>query len=174
MTSVKARSNPLVACGPVFLTSSTTCAMLSVLAKPDSVSVPLAQYNTGLPGFEVTPDSPMPPSFGHTQDCADRSFCLPLSRNLNTFVGGRGAGKSAAIEALSFVCQPHDFDTADRKDSPDWYTRAKATLAGCNVRLCIQFLGGDKASNIPKRALFARRHFSQSDELRGCSLLGPG
>ena len=117
-------------------------------------------------GFEVTPDSADAALFWPytTDNGSDSLFSLPLSRNLNTFVGGRGAGKSAAIEALSFVCSPHEHDSFDRKNPPDWYKRARATLAGCNVRLCFQFLGGNRATDLPKKALFARRHFSRSED----------
>jgi len=117
-------------------------------------------------GIEVTPDSKDASRFWPFSDNGGElgAFCLPLSRNLNTLIGGRGAGKSAAIEAISFICQADEYTDVEIKDPPDWYKRAKATLAGCNVRLCIQFLGVNNASELPKRALFARRHFSESDE----------
>jgi hypothetical protein len=117
-------------------------------------------------GFEVTPDSDEAARFWpySRNSGSNASFFLPLSRNLNAFVGGRGAGKSAAIEALSFICRPDEYATADRKNPPDWYTRAEATLAGCNVRICLQFLGDERAADLPKKALFARRHFSKSGD----------
>lgn len=117
-------------------------------------------------GLEVTPDSPEAEQFWPYDSDAnnERSFFLPLSRNLNTFVGGRGSGKSAAIEALSFICRPEDHDKVERGDLPDWYTRAKATLMGCNIRLCFQFVGDGLAIDLPKRTMFVRRHFSSTED----------
>lgn len=59
-----------------------------------------------------------------------KSFFLPLSRNLNCLVGGRGSGKSAALDAIAFVAKPEDFDGYKKisQDTPDFYSRSNATL----------------------------------------------
>lgn len=116
-------------------------------------------------GLDVTPDSSDAVRFWpcSTNGDSEQSFCLPLSRNLNALIGGRGSGKSAAIEALSFLCSPGDCDNIDPKTPPDWYKRAEATLAGCNVRVCFQLVGVNGETNLPKKALFVRRHFPISE-----------
>jgi predicted ATPase len=92
---------------------------------------------------------------------AKRSFILPLSRNLNCFIGGRGSGKSALLEAIGFVARPNEYNKvpASRDDEPDWYKRARATLSGCRVRLCWQFIDANGLKHLPKAALFLTRYF---------------
>lgn len=53
-------------------------------------------------GIEVIPDAEDAVDFWPSP--SDKGFILPLSRNLNCLIGGRGSGKSAVIEALA-VCR---------------------------------------------------------------------
>ncbi|MGA2333233.1 MAG: AAA family ATPase [Syntrophales bacterium] len=80
-------------------------------------------------------------------------------------VGGRGSGKSAALEALAFVTKPADFLGKYRKADDaldDWYKRARATLAGCQVLLVWQSPGS--TPELPKGALFSTRYFNPNGE----------
>jgi predicted ATPase len=118
-------------------------------------------------GIEITPDSTDASKFWPfaIDGTGRNSFVLPLSRNLNCFVGGRGSGKSAAIEAISFVTKPTDFLEKYRKPDDvldDWYKRARATLAGCQVRLVWQSPGS--TTELPKGALFSLRYFNSCGE----------
>lgn len=116
-------------------------------------------------GLEIAPDAPDAVRFwpfATTRYGEPMSFVLPLSRNLNCIIGGRGSGKSAALEALAFVAQQPGFDGFERtreEDLPDHYGRAKANLAGCKLKLCWQFVKYDQAAILPKRAVFASRYF---------------
>jgi len=116
-------------------------------------------------GIEVSLDAPDAARFWPFPDSDDAepgSFVLPLSRNLNCLIGGRGSGKSAALEAVAFAANEQDFDGYDRKREKgfeDFYSRAQATLSGCNVKLCWQFLKSPKAEHLPKKAVFASRYF---------------
>ena len=117
-------------------------------------------------GVEIEPDAVKAANFWPFKQKdpqkGTRSFVLPLSRNLNCLIGGRGSGKSAALEALDFVVHPSFFDNFQnvREDElPEFYGRAKATLSGCKLSLCWQFSGHDQAQHLPKRAIFASRYF---------------
>jgi predicted ATPase len=113
-------------------------------------------------GIEITPDHPNAKTFWPFSGTGSKSFILPLSRNLNCLIGGRGSGKSAAIEALSFAAQPKFLEDRDHGAFVnDFRKRAEATLSGCNVRLCWTCL--DKQGEyLPKRAIFATRYFNDS------------
>lgn len=131
-----------------------------------SYSTP-GQVTKWISGVEIIPDAKDASKFWpFTSDGTGRnSFVLPLSRNLNCLVGGRGAGKSAAIEAIAFVTRPNDFQGKNRKPDEaleDWYKRARATLAGCQVRLAWQSPGA--TAEFPKGALFSTRYFNQDGE----------
>jgi len=128
-----------------------------------SYSTP-GQVTTWISGIEVTPDAADATRFWPLNS-KSKSFVLPLSRNLNCLIGGRGSGKSAAIEAIAFVAEPSGFEDKSRKrddDLPDWYKRARATLAGCQVRLVWQAMAA--AADLPKGALFASRYFKPVGE----------
>lgn len=91
---------------------------------------------------------------------AEEPFTLELSRNLNCFVGGRGSGKSAGIEAVAFLADAQRFTIEGRSRDPgDWYLRAKATLAGCRIRLIWKSTAEDGIGSLPKKALIASRYF---------------
>jgi hypothetical protein len=124
------------------------------------------QVTRWISGVEITPEAPDVSRFWPfaSEGDAQASFVLPLSRNLNCLVGGRGSGKSALLEALAFVTAPSDFSGKHKKhdDAEDWYKRARATLAGCQVRLVWQRAGGTAA--LPKGALFASRYFNPAGE----------
>ncbi len=129
---------------------------------------PPGYVNKWISGVEIIPDAPDAESFWPFVLCADgdvnvdKSFVLPFSRNLNCLIGGRGSGKSAAIEAIAFVTQPKDFDgqgdTAD-SDRPEWYKRAYATLRGCLIRICWKSSGGSTPTS-----LFLSRYFDPNHE----------
>ena len=131
-----------------------------------SYSTP-GQVTRWISGLEITPDSLDASRFWPFRPDGPKrgAFVLPLSRNLNCLVGGRGSGKSAAIEAVAFVTHPASFQGKHRKhdeDLDDGYKRARATLAGCQVRLVWQTAGA--TVGLPKGALFASRYFNPAGE----------
>jgi hypothetical protein len=122
------------------------------------------QVTRWISGLEIRPEAADASRFWPF-DPKSESLVLPLSRNLNCLVGGRGSGKSAAIDAIAFVTKPGDFEGMSRKheeDLPDWYGRARANMAGCQVRLVWQAMGG--TADLPKGALFASRYFKTTGE----------
>ncbi|MCP3942939.1 MAG: hypothetical protein GY710_15835 [Desulfobacteraceae bacterium] len=117
-------------------------------------------------GIEIRPDTGISEGFWPFEKSVhnESTFTLSFSRNLNCIIGGRGSGKSAALEALSFVSSQADFENQiNKKDEnlPDFYSRAKATLSMCDLTLCWQFIGTEKAESLKKGALFASRYFDQ-------------
>lgn len=124
--------------------------------------------NTWISGVEIIPDAADAESFWPFVPCGDssvdihESFVLPFSRNLNCLIGGRGSGKSAAIEAIAFLTQPKVFDGQGEKDGssqPEWYKRAYATLRGCLVRICWKSSRGG-----PYTSLFVSRYFDPNHD----------
>ncbi len=122
-----------------------------------------AQY--WIAGIQIERDTPTASRFWPagiaSSGAPSTPFVLPLSRNLNTLIGGRGSGKSATIEAIAFVTDADSFAAEGRKranERAEHYGRADATLAGCRVKLAWQF-SGDSGSDLPKRALFEERYF---------------
>lgn len=87
-------------------------------------------------------------------------FVLPFSRNLNCIIGGRGSGKSASIESISFLMENNQFLNTNNMKS-DWYKRAKATLKGCKVSICWRILG---EKSLPKSALFIKGYFDMNNK----------
>lgn len=126
------------------------------------------QVRSWIAGIEISPDAEDAAEFWpYAPDGPNGSkpFVLPLSRNLNSLIGGRGSGKSAAIEAIAFVAEPDKFLGKNRKRDdglPDWYKRARATLRGCQVRLVWQSVGTN--SDLPKGTTFASRYFNPTGE----------
>jgi len=127
-------------------------------------------------GIEMSPDSSnavrfWPFTADEDGDAASdaahaETFVVPLSRNLNCLIGGRGAGKSAFIEALSFLIKSDGYAKRGEMDR-DWYARAKATLSGCNMRLCWQTTGQKAPGEVlPGGTLFVQRYFDASDKHR--------
>ena len=120
-------------------------------------------------GLEITPDATDAARFwpfAASGSGESMSFVLPLSRNLNCIIGGRGSGKSAALEALAFVAKQADFNELERtrdEGTLDYYGRAKANFGGCNLKLCWQFVKHGLATTLPKRAVFASRYFDPGD-----------
>jgi len=121
-------------------------------------------------GIEIVPEASDAASFwpfeslGATSEEGpeERVFTFSLSRNLNTLIGGRGSGKSAAIDAISFVARPHEFDRSGKpkkEEPPEWYGRAKTNLAGCHVRICWKSTGSNGFKSLKKKALFVARYF---------------
>lgn len=121
-------------------------------------------------GIEILPDAPDASLFWPFADSQTgsrrRPFVLSLSRNLNCLIGGRGSGKSAAIEALGFLTGEFNLKEIERKspeDYADWYKRAKATLSGCQVKICWKLLS-ENGQELPKKALFVSRYFNPTDK----------
>ncbi|MDD5007382.1 MAG: AAA family ATPase [Syntrophorhabdaceae bacterium] len=119
-------------------------------------------------GIEIYRDAPQAAQFwpfGVDADSKSKPFVLPLSRNLNCFIGGRGSGKSAALEAIAFLCKESDFNGFSDKNKQEmeehyeYYSRAQATLSGCNLKACWQYVDREQAKSLPKNALFASRYF---------------
>lgn len=88
----------------------------------------------------------------------DGKLYIPLSRNLNCLIGGRGSGKSAVIEILEFIQHHNEFQSIGNKKSIDWYERAKATLKGYNISLIWKM---EKGSIIKKSKLFIKGFFDE-------------
>lgn len=110
-------------------------------------------------GIEIVQDAANAKDFWPF-DATDKNFVIPFSRNLNCLIGGRGSGKSAVIDAISFLTTPQRFDES-KKQSQDTecYKRAIATLGGCHLRICWQILG-DAKYNLPKGSLYISRYFN--------------
>ncbi len=85
-------------------------------------------------------------------------FQLSLSPNLNCLVGGRGAGKSSLIEAVSLAQDVDDFSRSGGGD--DWFKRANATLQGCRVRVWWQY--SPAPPELPKGSVFADSYFPEN------------
>ena len=116
-----------------------------------------------LSGLRISPDSPDSSRFWpFTTTEGTQCITLPLSRNLTCFIGGRGSGKSAALEALAFVAGAGGFENINPSKSQEWpvsYARSNATLSGCKITACWQFTAQESASSLPKKALIATRFF---------------
>jgi energy-coupling factor transporter ATP-binding protein EcfA2 len=119
-------------------------------------------------GIEITPDAVDATSFWPFESdgkSSAKSFTFPLSRNLNCLIGGRGSGKSAAIEAIAFLTQPEDFAEKTKEDNqPEWYKRAYATLCGCQIRICWQSSGEAEFASLEKKTLFESRYFDPNHQ----------
>ncbi len=117
-----------------------------------------------LSGLRIAPDSPESSTFWPFRATEDaQCLTFPLSRNLNCFIGGRGSGKSATLEAIAFVADAGGFENINPGKSQEWpenYARAHATLSGCKITACWQFMAQDGvSSDLPKKALIGTRFF---------------
>lgn len=112
-------------------------------------------------GIEISPDTPQAKKFWPFKN---DKFTIPFSSNLNCLIGGRGSGKSAMIEALSFLLDNNDeFNKAkSNKEQEDWYKRAVATLSGCKIKLC-WVSSKESFSLLQKKSVFLDRFFSSDD-----------
>jgi len=111
-------------------------------------------------GIEIVRDSESAANFWPDTD----GLVLPLSRNLNCLIGGRGSGKSAIVEALSFLLvenEARDHGKMSNSKWDAWYKRARATLSGCNLRLCWRAFGN--ADEEFKKGVFLSRYFDPND-----------
>lgn len=103
-------------------------------------------------GIEFCPDSEKAARFWPFNE---QRFVLPLSPNLNCLIGGRGSGKSAIIDAISFLLEPKKIKELER-DGVDSFSRSVATLSGCTIRLCWQT---NESAEFAKGAIFTSRYF---------------
>lgn len=113
-------------------------------------------------GLEIAPDSADARRFWQEAGRDSKVFTLCLSRNLNCFVGGRGSGKSAGVEAVAFLTREQEFQEEAQKppkDQAHWYRRASATLSGCRIRLVWKTTATTGIGLLPKRALIVSRYF---------------
>ena len=111
-------------------------------------------------GIEIIRDSGSAANFWPDAD----GLVLPFSRNLNCMIGGRGSGKSAIVEALSFLINPEeakDHGKFSQAKWDAWYMRARATLSGCNLRLCWRAFGN--VDNDFHKGVFLSRYFDPND-----------
>jgi len=93
-------------------------------------------------------------------------FTIPFSPNLNCLIGGRGSGKSAMIEAISFSLDSNnEFNRQaelKEKEQEDWYKRAAVTLMGCKIKIC--WISSKSSFDIlQKKSLFLDRYFSSDN-----------
>lgn len=125
------------------------------------------QVSYWIEGIEIIPDASnarrffkYPKTSQETESDSD-AFILPLSRNLNCFIGGRGSGKSSLIEAIAFLNDQTEFADEAKKRAPreDWYNRAEATLRGCRLRLVWKTSSNTGIGSLAKRSLFVTRYF---------------
>jgi ABC-type lipoprotein export system ATPase subunit len=134
-----------------------------------SYSIP-SHVTKWIAGVEITPDASDAKTFWpFTSDgkSTAKSFALPLSRNLNCLIGGRGSGKSAAIEAIAFLTKPDEFNDQSKKNEsnhPEWYKRAYATICGCQIRICWQSSGEAEFAALEKKTLFESRYFDPNHQ----------
>ena len=121
---------------------------------------------TWIEGIEIVPDSEDAATFWPFEKSVDKqgkeekSFSLSLSRNLNCLIGGRGSGKSAALEAIGFVTGN---EGSLRKDDA-CYQRARATLSGCTIRVCWKSTGIESFEQLKKKSMFVSRYFDPNDQ----------
>ncbi|WP_166819997.1 AAA family ATPase [Thalassoroseus pseudoceratinae] len=122
--------------------------------------------NAWIDGIEIARDASGASEFWSNQVETDSDstpeFLLPLSRNLNCLVGGRGSGKSAVVEAIAFLTQEKLFTDEGNlrdRDQSDAYKRAVATLAGCRLRMVWKTSGNVGIGGLPKKALIVSRYF---------------
>jgi len=111
-------------------------------------------------GVEIVRDSESAAHFWPQSE----GLVLPFSRNLNCFIGGRGSGKSAIVEALSFLLNADEAKEHGKLSQAKWeawYERARATLSGCNLRLCWRAFGN--AEKDFQKGVFLSRYFDPSD-----------
>jgi len=111
-------------------------------------------------GIEIVRDSESAAHFWPDTD----GLVLPFSRNLNCLIGGRGSGKSAIVEALSFLLNADEAKEHGRLTQAKWaawYERARATLSGCNLRLCWRAFGN--ADKDFQKGVFLSRYFDPND-----------
>lgn len=125
------------------------------------------QISCWIEGIEITTDADDASSFWlQTKESipseveSNKYYRLSLSRNLNCIIGGRGSGKSALIEAVAFLMQNEPFKE-NRNYNKDWYKRAKATLKGCKVKLCLRNLSDQTLS---KKVMFICGYFDSNDK----------
>lgn len=135
--------------------------------------VPPGRVTTWVEAVEITPDAADAKAFwlgdSHVTPSPDAEagkarFIMPLSRNLNCLIGGRGSGKSAAIEAAAFLTSPDQFNEKESRKE-DWYRRAAATLNGCRIRLLWRFLNHPTVT-VRKSAIFVTRYFDPANSHR--------
>lgn len=111
-------------------------------------------------GVEIVRDSESAAHFWlHSE-----GLVLPFSRNLNCLIGGRGSGKSAIVEALSFLLHVDEAKEHGRLSQSKWeawYERARATLSGCNLRLCWRAFGNTDMDF--QKGVFLSRYFDPND-----------
>jgi ABC-type lipoprotein export system ATPase subunit len=118
-------------------------------------------------GIEIVPDATDARQFWKVASdapaTASATFTLPLSRNFNCFIGGRGSGKSSLIEAIAFLSDKGDFKAQaaikNELNREDWYRRADATFRGCRIRLVWKTTSAVGVGTLPKRSLFVTRYF---------------
>lgn len=111
-------------------------------------------------GIEIVRDSESAAHFWPDKD----GLVLPFSRNLNCLIGGRGSGKSAIIEALSFLLNTNEAKEHGKLSQAKWeawYERARATLSGCNLRLCWRAFGNTDKDF--QKGVFLSRYFDPND-----------
>lgn len=110
-------------------------------------------------GIEVVRDSESAANFWPNSN----GLVLPFSRNLNCLIGGRGSGKSAIIEALSFLLNPAEAQKHGLQTKRDeWYGRASSTLSGCKLRLCWRAIG-DEVDHEFYKGVFLTRYFDPNN-----------
>ncbi len=127
-------------------------------------SVPKSQVNCFIRGIEISPETKDAKQFW---PFVDNKIVIPFSPNLNCLIGGRGSGKSALIEAISFLFDIKGAFNIQAAKSPknqeEWYRRAKATLAGCKIKICwVSYK--ENFQSLKKKSLFVDRFFSDDSD----------
>lgn len=140
-----------------------------------------SEVTTWIEGIEIIPESNEYSNFWPFKkhnSSDEESFILSFTRNLNCLIGGRGSGKSAMLDALSFSYE-HDevskiakeLKTKDNKSNKyDWYKRSRATLEGCSVRICWKSIGLTGFDLLEKRSLFEKRYFDPNQKFLDAKL----
>lgn len=125
--------------------------------KPKSVSY-------WIEGIQITKESENSSEFWVNENTVnyttDSTFYLSFSRNLNCLIGGRGSGKSAAIEILEFMQNHNEFVSQGkiRNEKVDWYERAKSTLKGYKISILWKILN---KKSLKKSSLFVEGFFDE-------------
>jgi hypothetical protein len=127
--------------------------------------VPPGRVTAWIEAIEIIPDAKDAATFWPYKSQSEgteggNNFTLHFSQNLNCLIGGRGSGKSAALEAIGFTTCPSAFSDKEFRKQ-DWYKRATNTLKGCRLRVCWRILNAP-GLDLKKNVLFVSRYFDPS------------
>lgn len=117
---------------------------------------PIEKSTYWIEGIRIMTNSTYPNDFWPYESEAQECI-IPLSRNLNCLIGGRGSGKSAIIEALCFMYDKSDEYNKGGNKEKDWYSRAIKVLGNCTMDTISRYLNAENTNK--KKAFVHKRSF---------------